>query len=145
MEAKVIAGKAKPRGRYPHVKRAGDLVFVSGISARRPDDSFDGVTFDATGRPLLDIREQTRAVIQHIADILAAVDARLDDLVQINCFLVDMGDFAAYNATYEEFFSLAGPTRTTVAVRELPHPHILIEMNAIAWIGSASEPTKVTP
>lgn len=138
MEAKVIAGKAKPRGSYPHVKRAGNLVFVSGISARRPDDSFDGVTIDASGRPVLDIREQTRAVIQNIADILAAVDARLDDLVQINSFLINMGDFPAYNEIYKEFFSLTGPTRTTVAVRELPHPHILIEMNAIAWVGGAS-------
>lgn len=138
MEAKVIAGKAKPRGNYPHVKRAGNLLFVSGISARRPDDGFDGVTIDASGRPVLDIREQTRAVIQNIADILAAVDARLDDLVQINSFLINMADFPAYNEIYKEFFSLTGPTRTTVAVRELPHPHILIEMNAIAWVGGAS-------
>jgi 2-aminomuconate deaminase len=60
------------------------------------------------------------------------VDCDLDDLVQVTSYLVDMGDFPGYNEVYAEFFDYTGPTRTTVAVRELPHPHLLIEIQAVA-------------
>ncbi len=129
--SEVVAGKAKPRGRFPHVKVVGDLVFVSGTSSRRPDDTFVGVDV-IDGVTVTDIRAQTRAVIENIRDILEAVGASLDDLVQVTCYLVDMADFAAYNETYAEYFTESGPTRTTVAVRELPHPDLLIEIQAIA-------------
>jgi 2-aminomuconate deaminase len=129
--SEVVPGKARPRGRFPHVKVVGDLVFVSGTSSRRPDDSFAGVEV-VDGVKVLDIAAQTRAVIGNIADILAAVGASLDDLVQVTSYLVDMADFDAYNAVYAEFFDESGPTRTTVAVRELPHPDLLIEIQAIA-------------
>ena len=59
--ATVVAGKAKPRGRFPHIKRAGDFLFVSGTSSRRPDNSFVGVEVDEMGTTNLDIRAQTRA------------------------------------------------------------------------------------
>lgn len=130
--SKVVPGKATPRGAYPHVKVAGDLVWVSGTSSRRADDSFAGVEVLADGSVRLDIREQTRAVIDNIRDILRSVDCDLTDLVQVTSYLVDMADFAGYNEVYAEYFDHTGPTRTTVAVRELPHPHLLIEITAVA-------------
>jgi len=130
---KVVEGKATPRGRFPHIKRAGDFLFVSGTSSRRADNSFAGVEVSATGVVRLDIRAQTRAVIENIRDILASVDARLDDVVDVTTFLVNMQDFDAYNEVYAEFFDCDGPTRTTVAASELPHPHLLIEIKVTAY------------
>lgn len=132
MTAKVVPGKATPRGAYPHVKTVGDQIWVSGTSSRRADDTFAGVELGADGSVRLDIREQTRAVIENIRDILRSVNADLSDLVQVTTYLVDMADFAGYNEVYAEFFDHTGPTRTTVAVRELPHPHLLIEITSVA-------------
>ena len=131
--AKVVAGKATPRGRYPHVKRAGDFLFVSGTSSRRADNSIAGATVDAMGTTQLDIKEQTRAVIENVRDILRSVDADLSDVVEIGSFLVNMNDFGGYNQVYGEFFGPDGPARTTVAVHQLPHPHLLIEIKAVAY------------
>lgn len=131
--ATVVPGKATPRGRFPHVRRAGDFLFVSGTSSRRPDNTIAGATVDADGQPRLDIREQTRAVIENVRDILRSVGADLSDVVEVGSFLVDMADFAGYNEVWAEFFDFDGPTRTTVAVRELPHPHLLIEIKAVAF------------
>ena len=131
--SKVVEGKAKPRGRFPHVKRAGDFLYVSGTSSRRPDDTFAGVDVDPDGDVTLDIRAQTRAVIENIRDILQSVDAELSDVVEVSSFLVNMQDFDAYNEVYAEFFDYDGPTRTTVAVHQLPHPHLLIEIKAVAY------------
>ena len=116
-----------------HLKRAGDFLFVSGTSSRRPDNTIAGATVDADGQPRLDIREQTRAVIENVRDILRSVGADLSDVVEVGSFLVDMADFAGYNEVWAEFFDFDGPTRTTVAVRELPHPHLLIEIKAVAF------------
>jgi 2-aminomuconate deaminase len=132
--AHVVDGLAAPRGRFPHVKVVGDLVFVSGTSSRRPDNSFEGVDVDAMGVTDLDIRAQTRAVIENIRDILGAVGAGLEDLVQLTTYLVSMNDFGGYNEVYGEYFDETGPTRTTVAVHQLPHPHLLIEIQAIACL-----------
>jgi 2-aminomuconate deaminase len=131
--ASVVAGKATPRGTFPHVRRAGDFLFVSGTSSRRPDNTFEGVEVDAMGTTALDIRRQTRAVIENIRDILRSVGADLADVVEITTFLVDMNDFGGYNAVYAEYFGFDGPTRTTVAVHQLPHPHLRIEIKAIAY------------
>jgi 2-aminomuconate deaminase len=131
--AHVVPGKATPRGRFPHVRRAGDFLFVSGTSSRKPDNSIAGASADAMGTMTLDIREQTRAVIENIRDILASVGAGLEDVVEVTSFLVDMGDFGGYNAVYGEFFGFDGPARTTVAVHQLPHPHLRIEIKAIAF------------
>jgi|SRR5215471_3341862 len=133
VESKVVEGKAKPRGRYPHIKRAGDFLFVSGTSARRADNTIAGTEVDAMGTTRLDIRTQTRAVIENIRQILESAGAHLNDLVEVTTYLVNMNDFAGYNETYAEYFSYDGPTRTTVAVHQLPHPHLLIEMRAVAY------------
>ncbi len=129
----LLAEKAKPRGRYPHVKRAGDFLFVSGISSRRPDGSFAGAVSDEMGNLTLDIRAQTRAVLENIRDILKSQGADLPDLVDVTCFLVNVNDFKGYNETYAEFFDYDGPARTTVAAHQLPHPHILIEIKGTAY------------
>ena len=130
--AQVVAGKATPRGKFPHYKRAGDFIFVSGTSSRRPDNSFEGVEVDALGVTNLDIRAQTRAVIRNIGDILQAAGAELSDLVECQVFLVNMNDFGGFNQVWAEFFDASGPTRTTVAVHQLPHPHLVIEIRAVA-------------
>lgn len=132
-EAKVIEGKAKPRGKYPHIKRAGDLLIVSGTSARRSDNTIAGAEVDAMGTARLDIREQTRAVIDNINEILRSAGADLEDVVEVTSFLVSMNDFAGYNEVYGEYFDNDGPARTTVAVHQLPHPHLLIEIRAVAY------------
>lgn len=134
----VVPGKATPRGAFPHVKVVGDLVFVSGTSSRRADDSFAGVSVDEQGAVALDIRKQTRAVIENIGDLLAAVGADLSDLAQVTAYLVSMDDFDGYNEVYAEFFDHTGPTRTTVAVHQLPHPHLLIEIQAVASLAAGA-------
>lgn len=131
--ATTVKGKARPRGNYPHVRRVGDLLFVSGTSSRRPDNSIAGATVNEMGTASLDIRIQTAAVIENIRDVLQAVGADLSDLVDVTTFLVDMRDFDGYNTVYGEYFDANGPARTTVAVRQLPHPHLLIEIKATAW------------
>ncbi|MGA8763451.1 MAG: RidA family protein [Candidatus Sulfotelmatobacter sp.] len=132
-EAKVVEGKATPRGKFPHIKRAGDFLFVSGTSARRPDNTIAGAEGDALGTARLDIRVQTRAIIENIRDILRSAGAELADVVDISTYLVNMNDFAGYNEAYGEFFDYHGPARTTVAVHQLPHPHLLIEIRAVAY------------
>jgi len=133
LESRVVEGKASPRGKYPHIKRAGDFLFVSGTSARRSDNTIAGAEVDALGTTKLDIREQTRAVIENIRDILRSAGAGLQDVVEISAYLVNMNDFAGYNEVYGEFFGYDGPARTTVAVHQLPHPHLLIEIKATAY------------
>lgn len=132
-ESKVVEGKAVPRGKYPHVKRAGDFLFVSGTSSRRADNTIAGAQVDSLGTTKLDICQQTRAVIQNIEEILRSVGAQLEDVVEISAYLVNMNDFAGYNEVYGEFFGYDGPARTTVAVHQLPHPHLLIEIKATAY------------
>ena len=131
--ARVVAGKAAPRGKFPHIRRAGDLLFVSGTSSRRADNSFDGVAVDELGTTRLDIRAQTRAVIENIRDILASAGAGLGDVVEVCSYLVSMNDFGGYNEVYGDYFGYDGPARTTVAVHQLPHPHLLIEIKAVAY------------
>ncbi len=134
MKGKLIKGKATPRGAYPHVKRVGDFIFVSGTSSRKADNTFAGVEqVDEMGSMRLDIEEQTRAVIENIRDFLAEEGAGLEDVVDVTSFLVNMNDFAGYNKAYAEYFTTDGPTRTTVAVHQLPHPHLLVEIKVMAY------------
>src|ERR1700756_2565191 len=100
VQSKVIEGKARPRGKYPHVKRAGDFLIVSGTSSRRPDNTIAGAGVDEMGTTHLDIRAQTRAVIENVRDVLQAAGASLGDLVEITTYLVNMNDFAGYNEVY---------------------------------------------
>lgn len=129
---------ARPLGGYPHAHRAGDLLFVSGTSCRRPDDSHAGVAWDADGTPRFDIGEQTAATIENVAAILALAGLGLEHVVDVTTYLVDMADFPGYNAVYNRFFDTAtGPARTTVAVAALPHPNLRIELKVVARFPSA--------
>src|SRR4051794_3207772 len=112
VEGKLVSGKAKPRGNYPHVKRAGDFLIVSGTSARRADNAIAGAEVDELGTTELDIREQTRAVIENVRDILKSTGANLEDIVEVTTYLVNMNDFAGYNEVYGKYFSSDGPART---------------------------------
>ena len=85
------------------------------------------------GTTSLDIRAQTRAVIENVRDILQSVGADLKDVVEVCSYLVNMNDFGGYNEVYGEFFDSDGPARTTVAVHQLPHPHLLIEIKVVAY------------
>jgi 2-aminomuconate deaminase len=132
---------AQPRGRFPHHKAAGELLYVSGTSARQPDNSIAGAQVDELGTTTLDIREQTRAVIENIRLVLREAGAELTDLVQVTSYLVAMNDFGGYNEVWAEYFDETGPARTTVAVHQLPHPHLLIEIQAVAHAPNRTEVT----
>jgi 2-aminomuconate deaminase len=124
----ILKDRAPALANYPHARALNGLIFVSGVSCRRPDGTHEGVG---------DIRAQTRAVIQNIGVILEAAGATLADVVDLTVFLVDMGDYAGMNEAYNEFFGAPkGPARTTVAVHQLPHPNLLIEIKAVAQKGT---------
>ncbi|WP_298425117.1 RidA family protein [uncultured Kordia sp.] len=127
--------KVTPRGAYPHTKRVGDFIYVSGTSSRRPDNSIAGVDIiDEMGTKHLNIGTQTREVLKNIDKNLQSVGASLADVVDVTSFLVNMNDFAGYNKAYGEFFDKAtGPTRTTVAVHQLPHPDLVVEIKVVAY------------
>ena len=127
--------KVTPRGAYPHVKVVGDFIFVSGTSSRRADNTIAGVELiDEMNTKKLDIEVQTREVLKNIDKNLQTVGASLKDVVDVTTFLVNMNDFAGYNKAYGEFFEKeTGPTRTTVAVHQLPHPDLLVEIKVMAY------------
>lgn len=128
-------GKVTPRGAYPHVKRVGDFIFVSGTSSRRPDNSIAGVDIiDEMGTKFLNIEVQTREVLNNIDANLKKIGASLKDVIDVSTFLVNMNDFGGYNKAYAEFFDKeSGPTRTTVAVHQLPHPDLVVEIKVTAY------------
>ena len=132
-KGKLVSGKATPRGKFPHVKRVGDFIFVSGTSSRKTDNTFEGVEVDEFGTTKLDIKAQTKAVLENINDILKEEGASIKDVVDVSSFLVNMNDFGGYNEVYASYFNYDGPTRTTVAVHQLPHPHLLIEIKVTAY------------
>ena len=127
--------KVTPRGAYPHVKVVGDFIFVSGTSSRKSDNSIAGVhIIDEMGTKKLDAYIQTKEVLQNIDNNLKAIGASLKDAVDVTSFLVNMNDFADYNKAYAEFFTAAtGPARTTVAVHQLPHPDLVVEIKVTAY------------
>lgn len=132
-ESIILDHRAQALGDYPHAKRVGDLLFVSGTSSRRPDNTHVGATVREDGTVEKDIRAQTEATLENVRAILQAAGADLDNVVDVTTFLVDMADFKGYNEVYNRFFDKkSGPARTTVAVHQLPHPNLLIEIKAIA-------------
>ena len=130
-----MSDKVTPRGAYPHTKRVGDFIFVSGTSSRRSDNTIAGVDIiDEMGTKRLNIETQTREVLKNIDANLKKVGASLKDVVDVTSFLVNMNDFAGYNKAYAEFFNAeTGPTRTTVAVHQLPHPDLVVEIKVMAY------------
>ena len=125
----------KPVGAYPHARRVGELLYLSGVGPRQPgtDAVPGGAIRDADGNPQpYDIEAQTRAVIENVRIILEASGSSLDKVLDVTTFLVDMDrDFKGYNKIYAEYFTPIQATRTTLAITALPTP-IAIELKVIA-------------
>ncbi len=122
-------------GAYPHLRRVGDLIFVSGMGPRTPDTNEipGGPIRDSDGNALeYDIRAQAHSVINNVRLILEEYGSSLDDVVDVLVFLVDMDrDFPGYNEVYAQYFSEILPARTTVSVNALP-TDIAIELKVVA-------------
>lgn len=130
---------AEPVGAYPHAKRVGNLLFLSGIGPRkRGQSAIPGVTLDASGNVAsYDIVAQCLSVFENIRLILEDAGSSWDRIVDVTVFLTNMKDFPVYNRVYAEHFAGPGkpnPTRTTVEVRALP-TNIAIELKVLATIG----------
>jgi reactive intermediate/imine deaminase len=126
---------AEAVGPYPHARRAGSLLFVSGIGPRRRGSKeIPGATIDAQGKvTAYDIETQCRSVFENLRFILEDAGTSWDRIVDVTAFLTDMNDFAAYNKVYAEHFPDNRPARTTVEVSRLPTP-IAVELKVIATI-----------
>ncbi|HWA33052.1 MAG TPA: Rid family hydrolase [Cyclobacteriaceae bacterium] len=136
MENFISSEKApEPVGPYPHAKRVGDLLFLSGVGPRkRGSKEIPGVTLDSDGKLVsYDIEVQCHSVFQNVKFILEASGSKWENLVDITVFLTDMNDFPTYNKIYKAYFPdpATQPCRTTVAVAALPTP-IAIELKCIA-------------
>ena len=136
VEGAIVAKNAPGAvGAYPHARRMGDLLFISGVGPRSPvDNSIPGGPIeDENGKPLdYDIKAQTEACIENIRAVLEACNATLADVVDVTTFLVDMKrDFGGYNKIYAKHFEEIQATRTTLAIQALPTP-IAVEMKVIA-------------
>ena len=134
----VIRTDAAPKavGHYPHARRVGAQLFLSGIGPRNAaDNSIPGNAYDADGRLLsYDIVAQCHSVFANVRAVLEASGARWQDLVDVTVYLTDMaGDFKAYNAVWAEYFPDAAkaPCRTTLGITALPTP-IAIELKCLA-------------
>lgn len=127
----------KPVGAYPHARRVGDLLYLSGVGPRQPgtNEIPGGPIHDKHGNPLnYDIKAQTQAVVDNISRILEEAGSSIDKVLDVTSFLVDMDrDFQGYNEVWAETLGKVGPTRTTLAIRALPTP-IAVEMKVIASI-----------
>ena len=138
---KFDAAKApKPVGSYPHARRVGDLLFLSGIGPRDPEtDGVPGLTRTTAGNySSFDFEAQVHSVFRNVRAVLEAAGARWEDLVDVTVFLTDMErDFHTFNRIYAEYFTDSQPCRTTVGIDRLPTP-IAIELKCIAVISSAS-------
>ncbi len=127
---------AEPVGPYPHARRLGNLLFLSGIGPReRGSKTIPGVELDAQGNVIShDIAAQCRSMFRNVKAILEDSGSSWENIVDVTVFLTDMkGDFQTFNKVYAEFFATNQPTRTTVEVRALPTP-IAIEIKVIATI-----------
>ncbi|MEM1319033.1 MAG: Rid family hydrolase [Bacteroidota bacterium] len=132
---KIKADQApKPVGLYPHARRVGQLLFLSGIGPRDPQtDGVPGLERSASGNfTTFDFAAQCHSVFKNVRTVLEASGARWEDLVDVTVFLTDMQrDFHTYNKIYAEYFKDSQPCRTTVGIDSLPTP-IAIELKCIA-------------
>lgn len=124
----------KPVGLYPHARRVGNLLFLSGIGPREPEtDGVPGLTRSAAGNYTeFDFEAQVHSVFKNVRTVLEASGAKWEDLVDVTVFLVNMErDFHIFNRIYAEYFNTSLPCRTTVGIDRLPTP-IAIELKCIA-------------
>ncbi len=127
---------ATPLGAYPHARRVGDLVFLSGIGPRSPkDNSIPGLKLDDKGNLIsYNIEMETHAVFANVKAVLEASSSRWENIVDVTVFLTNMkSDFPVYNKIYGEYFKNIQACRTTVEVKSLPTP-IAIELKVIATV-----------
>ena len=131
-----------PVGAYPHARRVGDLLFLSGVGPRQPGtNTIPGNVLDADGELVAyDIEAQCRQVFANVRSVLDASGARWEDLVDVTVFLTDMArDFAIYNKLYAEHFAGVDACRTTLGVTALPTP-IAIELKCVAALRPCDRP-----
>jgi 2-aminomuconate deaminase len=140
-EAPLMSSRApEPVGAYPHAKRVGNLLFLSGVGPRkRGSEDIPGVTLDAHGRiASYDIELQCRSCFDNVRAVLEDAGSSWSNIVDVVVFLTNMkDDFQTYNRLYAEYFAGAGkpnPTRTTIEINALPTP-IAVELKVIATIG----------
>ena len=135
-------GAPAPVGAYPHARRLGDCLFLSGIGPRPPSGGkIPGVTLGEDGSVTdYDIEAQCHAVFANVRSVLESASASWEDLIDVTVFLTDIErDFATFNRVYAEYFSIeTGPCRTTVEVNRLPTP-IAIELKCIAKASHSTE------
>jgi 2-aminomuconate deaminase len=127
-----------PVGAYPHARRVGDLLFLSGVGPRQPGtNAIPGNVYDAQGTLVgYDIEQQCRQVFANVRAVLEASGARWEHLVDVTVFLTDMArDFAIYNRLYTEYFQGLDACRTTLGITALPTP-IAIELKCVAALPS---------
>ena len=137
MDKSFNADKApEPVGLYPHARKVGNLLFLSGVGPRKKGSKeIPGVTLDSNGKIIsYDIEQQCRSVFENVKLILEASGSRWENLVDVTVFLTNMkDDFAKYNKIYAEYFKDNQPCRTTVEINALPTP-IAIELKCIATV-----------
>lgn len=138
----IVNAEHAPRavGSYPHARRVGNLLFLSGVGPRDPkDNSVPGNVFGADGTLQgYDMEAQCRQVFANVRAVLEASGARWEDLVDVTVYLTDMqADFATYNRIYAEYFTAAQPCRTTLGISALPTP-IAIELKCVAALQSGA-------
>ncbi len=127
---------ASPLGTYPHARKVGNLLFLSGIGPRNPkDNSVPGLELDQEGNVLKhDIAAECHSVFANVKSVLEAGGSQWKNIVDVTVFLTDMeNDFPVYNRIYGEYFNEVQACRTTVEVKSLPAP-IAIELKVIATI-----------
>jgi 2-aminomuconate deaminase len=142
-ESSLSSRAPEPIGAFPHAKRVGNLLYLSGIGPRkrgRPD--IPGVTLDARGNVVeYDIAAQTHAVFENVRFVLEDAGSRWENIVDVTVFLTDMKrDFATFNTIYAEYFKDNQPARTTVQVGALPTP-IAVELKVIATLAGFEGPS----
>ena len=125
-----------PVGPYPHSKRIGDFLFLSGIGPRNSEDnSIPGLVLGGDTKISYDFKAECHSVFKNIKTVLEESGAKWEDLIDITVFLTDMKrDFDTFNSIYKEYFKDNKPCRTTVEINSLPTP-ISIELKCIAFLG----------
>ena len=128
----------KPVGAYPHARRVGNMLYLSGVGPRQPGTNAipGGPIHDENGEPLnYDIKAQTHAVVENVRRVVEEAGGTMEQVVDVTTFLVDMKrDFSGYNEVWAETLGTVGPTRTTLAIDALPTP-IAVEMKVIVHLG----------
>ena len=117
---------------YARTRRAGSLLFLAGVSSRLSDNTVKGASTGPTGALKIDIQAQTEGCVENLKAALDREGLQLSSLVDVTVFLVSMADYGGFNEAWNGFFDDSGPTRTTVAVHQLPDPQLAIELKAIA-------------